>query len=369
MWRLPDTAARRFPLVARPRPACLPLHQRIQALTRLADVAAERGDPSIASTVLNRAALIASDIGDDTAAGAMCHQHAAAYLHAAPLPADAAIRALEPVVNLARLQLRADRADQGRQYLLTLFDAVARAAPADIEGIAVPADLVADTTDRHPVRAWLWAVLLADGTRALTTVGRWTEALTHVQTHHGVGQRMLDGRQVAVLAALTGGDSLRASALLAETTSEEPWEEAVVGCLALLCRRVSGQPWRRALQDRAATYLGRPAEDGTAVFDTRLGLVLLDVAASDSGPIARRLVTELHRRTMKAADGYAAREALAHPLFITLATDRQVRDCRALVHACSLGSGTFPTGLDGRLWAALHSSDHVIRRSVGRQVS
>ncbi|MGW3073683.1 hypothetical protein [Kitasatospora sp. NPDC001132] len=369
MWRLPDTIAQRFPLVARPRPACLPLLQRVQALTQLANAAAEQGDPSTASTVFNRAALVASDIGDAATARAMCRRHAAAYLHAAPLPASAAIRALEPLVNLARLQLRAGQADQGRQHLLALFDAVSSAAPTEVEGIAVPADLVADAADRHTVRAWLWTVVLADGTRALTAVGRWAEALTHVQTHHGIGQRMLDGRQVAVLAALTSGNSLHASTLLAEATPEEPWEEAVAECLVLLCRRVSGQPWRRALQGLATTYLERPDEDGMALFDTRLGLVLLDVAASDNDPIARQVVTELHRRTMKATDGYAAREALAHPLFTALTTDRQTQDCRALLRACSLGAGTLPTDLGYHLTAALHTSDRVIRRSVGRQVS
>ncbi|MGA5823586.1 hypothetical protein ACPC54_37685 [Kitasatospora sp. NPDC094028] len=368
MWKLPDTTAQRFPLVARPRPACLPLLQRVQTLTRLANAAAEQSDPSTASTVFNRAALVASDTGDAATASAMCRRHATAYLHAAPLPASTAIRALEPLVNLARLQLRAGRADQGRQYLLALFDAVADAAPAEVEGIAVPADLVADAADRHTVRAWLWTVVLADGTRALTAAGRWTEALTHVQTHHGIGQRMLDGRQVAILAALTSGYGLQARTLLAEATPEEPWEEAVSGCLALLCRRVSGQPWRRALQDLAASYLERPVEDGMAVFDTRLGLVLLDMAASDNDPVARQLVTELHRRTMKATDGYAAREALSHPTFTALATDHQAQDCRDLLHVCSLGAGTLPTDLGDHLTAALHTSDRVIRRSVGRPI-
>ncbi|MFJ7277942.1 hypothetical protein [Kitasatospora sp. NPDC098663] len=323
----------------------------------------------MASTVYNQAALIASDIGDPTTARAMCRRHAAAYLHAAPLPAQAAIRALEPLVNLARLQLRAGQADQGRQHLLTLFDAVTAAEPADIEGITVPADLVADPDDRHTIRSWLWTVLLADGTRAMTAAGRWTQALTHVQTHRGIGQRMLDGRQVAVLTALTDGNSVQASELLAETRPEEPWEEAVAECLALLCRRVSGQPWCLALKGLAATYTERPIEDGMAVFDTRLGLVLLDVTASDNDPVARQVVTELHRRTMKATDGYAAREALGHPMFTALATDRQAHDCRGLLGACSLGAGTIPTDLGDRITAALHASDRVIRRSIGQQAS
>ncbi|WP_380277502.1 hypothetical protein [Kitasatospora purpeofusca] len=339
------------------------------ALTELARTAAEREDPSAASTVYNQAALIASDIGDPATARAMCRRHAAAYLHAVPLPAPAAIRALEPLVNLARLRLRAGQADQGRQHLLALFDAVTDAKPADIEGITVPADLVADRADRHTVRSWLWTVLLADGTRALTAAGRWTEAHAHVQAHHGIGQRMLDGRQVAVLAALTSGDIFQTSELLAETVPEEPWEEAVTECLALLCRRVSGQPWRRVLRDLATTYLERPVEDGMAVFDTRMGLVLLDIAASGDAPVARQTVTELHRRTTKTTDGYAARETLAHPLFTALATAQQAQDFQAILHACSLGVGALPADLDDHLMAALHTSDRVIRHSIGQWVS
>ncbi|MGW4982617.1 hypothetical protein ACWERA_41695, partial [Streptomyces mirabilis] len=121
MWKLPDAAAQRFPLIARPRPACLPLAQRVHALAELADIAANTGDPSVASTVYNQAALIASDVGALGLARKMCHQHAAAYLHATPLPGTTAIRALEPLVNLARLQFRAGQHDDGRQRLLTLF--------------------------------------------------------------------------------------------------------------------------------------------------------------------------------------------------------------------------------------------------------
>ncbi|AXI79783.1 hypothetical protein [Peterkaempfera bronchialis] len=366
MWKLHDSIAQRFPLVARPRPTCLPLPQRVHALAELADDAGKQGDPGLASTVYNQAALVASDVGVPATARAMCHQHAAAYLHAAPLPSSAAIRALEPLVNLARLQLRAGQTDDGRQRLLELFDAVTTGSAIRVEGITVPADLVANAADRHDVRSWLWSVLLADGTRALTTAGRWGEALAHIETHRGVGQRMLDGRQVAVLAALTSGNTLEAGSLLAHAVPGEAWEEAVTGCLTVLCRRVSGQPWRRSLRDLVTTYLERPDRDDTAVFDTRLGLAVLDVVGSGKDPVARLVVTELHRRTIKTTDGYAAREVLSHPLFIALATDREARDCRALLHACSLEAGVLPTELGDQLTAALRTSDRVIRRSVAR---
>ncbi|MFJ9907898.1 hypothetical protein ACIRVK_34330 [Streptomyces sp. NPDC101152] len=366
MWKLPDAAAQRFPLIARPRPACLPLAQRVQALAELADIAAKTGDPSMASTVYNQAALIASDVGASGLARTMCQQHAAVYLHATPLPGPIAIRALEPLVNLARLQIRAGQHDDGRQRLLTLFDAVNTESPAQVEEIAIPADLTANAEDRQEVRTWLWRVLLADGTRALTAAGRWTEALAHVEAHRGVGQRMFDGRQVAVLAALATGNSVNANDQLAATESGEPWENAVRDCLTILCRQAAGLPWRDRLQNLVATYLERPDEDGMTVFNTRFGLAVLDVLASPEDQVARVVVAELYRRTIKASDGYAAREILAHPLFTAVAADREAQDCRALLHACALGAGSLPIELHDQLAKALRTCDHTIRKDVAR---
>ncbi|MBT2489125.1 hypothetical protein J7E96_11445 [Streptomyces sp. ISL-96] len=358
------TTAQRFPLVARFRPACLPLPKRVRALVDLADTAMAETDQGVASSVYNQAALIASDLGLPDLAREMCHEHAAAYLHACPLPAMSAIRGLEPVVNLARLQIRGGHADVGRQRLLDLYAAVGAGTPARFEGVAIPADLSATDKDRYEVVAWLWRVLLADGTRALTTGGRWSEALAHIETHRGVGRRMLDGRQVAVLASLAAGDTTHASALLADTMPGEPWEQTVTACLTALWRRDAGQPVDGRLADMAATYLEREAEPGMTVFDIRLGLTVLDVVGSADLPAAHRIVEDLHRRATEAEDGYAARENLANSLFIGLATNRQEQDCRALVRACALGAETLPDQMQGVLSAALRAADSVIRKSL-----
>ncbi|WP_328339840.1 hypothetical protein [Streptomyces violaceus] len=358
--------AQRFPLVARFRPACLPLRERVRGLVELADTAVKKSDQGLASAVYNQAALIASDLGLPDLAREMCYQHAAAYLHACPLPGMSAIRGLEPVVNLARLQIRAGHADEGRQRLLNLYKAVETGAIARFEGVTVPADLTATGEDRQEVRAWLWRVLLADGTRTLTTEGRWAEALAHIEAHHGIGKRMLDGRQVAALAALVANDTAGVAGLLADTMPGDPWEQAVTACLTVLYRRDAGQPIDGHLADLVTAYLGRKTEPGMTVFDTRLGLTVLDAIGSAEAPAAHRIVEDLHRRTTDAEDGYAARENLAHPLFTEIATDRQVQDCRALVHACALGAGILPDELRGELTAALRASDSVIRESVVR---
>ncbi|WP_155059335.1 hypothetical protein [Streptomyces blattellae] len=358
--------AQRFPLIARFRPACLPLPKRVRALVDLADTAVKQADQGLASAVYNQAALIASDLDLPDLAREMCHQHAAAYLHACPLPGMSAIRGLEPVVNLARLQIRAGHADEGRQRLLDLYKAVEAGTAARFEGVTVPADLTATGEDRQEVRSWLWRVLLADGTRTLTTEGRWAEALAHIEAHHGIGKRMLDGRQVAVLAALAAGDTAWAVVLLADTMPGDPWEQAVTACLTVLCRRDAGQPIDGHLADLVTAYLGRKTEPGMTVFDTRLGLTVLDTIGSAEPLAAHRIVEDLHRRTADAEDGKAARENLAHPLFTEIATDRQAQDCRALVHTCALGAGILPDEQRGELTAALRASDSVIRESLAR---
>lgn len=78
------STARRFPLVARFRPACLPLHARVRALVELAAKAVKQGDQGVASSVFNQAALVASDIDLPDLARTMCHRHAEAYLPACP---------------------------------------------------------------------------------------------------------------------------------------------------------------------------------------------------------------------------------------------------------------------------------------------
>ncbi|MCQ4084382.1 hypothetical protein NGB36_28325 [Streptomyces sp. RB6PN25] len=356
--------AQRFPLVARFRPACLPLPERVGALVDLADTATRKADQGLASAVFNQAALIASDVGVPDLAREMCHQHAAAYLHACPLPGMSVIRALEPVVNLARLQIRAGRADDGRQRLLALYEAVDQGTAAQFEDVTVPADLTASPEDRHEVRAWLWRVLLADGTRTFTIAGRWNEALAHIEAHRGVGKRMLDGRQVAVLSTLTTGDTAGAAALLADTAPGDPWEQAVTACLTALCRRDAGQLTDAHVNDLVNTFHEWKAERGMTVFDIRLGLTTLDVIGIADNPAAHRIVEDLVRRTTEARDGYVAREILAHPLCSALITGQQTHDCSDLIRTCALGSRSLPPRLQNDLTIALRTSDKVVRESL-----
>src|SRR5699024_9495644 len=99
---------RRFPLVARRRPSCPPLQDRVSDLELRAHAA---DDPVKTTAVLNLAALLASDAGEHALARTWCHTHARTWLSRLPGTGKEAIHALEPVVNLARLHLRAGRGD------------------------------------------------------------------------------------------------------------------------------------------------------------------------------------------------------------------------------------------------------------------
>jgi ATP/maltotriose-dependent transcriptional regulator MalT len=107
--------------------------------------------------------------------------------------------ALEPIVNLARLHIRTGDGDTAFYLIDTLCQAITDRVDTVIDGIAVPAATLTDTDDQHrDMRQWLWTVHLADGTRALTSTGRWPDAEAHLRRRNDIGHRMFDGRQVWV---------------------------------------------------------------------------------------------------------------------------------------------------------------------------
>lgn len=351
--------AQRFPLVARIRPACLPLEARLAKLSELAGAGTRQDDPGLASTVFNQAALLASDLALPGLARELCHRHADLYLRLGPLPAMSAIRALEPIVNLARLHIRAGRGSEGHQLLLSLYDAIATGTSTVLDGVTVPARLTETDAQRAEVRAWLWRVVLADGTRALTCSGRWEEALRHLNNHRGVGNRILDGRQVAVLARATTGDLDGALALLADTEPGDPWENAVTAVLTALCTP-GGQQEAAAALDHCQRLETGP---GLAVFTTRLILTAIDAAGWTTNETARNLAQSLIIRSSESDDGYAARDLLARAAYTDLLTRAQVSSLRAVVRACALGDGHLPAVGRAQLEEALTEAARVLEKA------
>src|ERR1700683_1931799 len=131
--------ARRFPLIARPRPACTPMPQQIASVKAAASEAALNGDVGAASAVFNLAALLASDCGMPGLARQWCRQLAKATL----TNCRDGRYALEPVVNIARLHIRAGDGLQAWTLLEKLLQAATDRASITIDGIDIP---VADLT-------------------------------------------------------------------------------------------------------------------------------------------------------------------------------------------------------------------------------
>ncbi|SCF48741.1 hypothetical protein GA0070216_12837 [Micromonospora matsumotoense] len=326
--------ARRFPLIARPRPACTPLAQRIHDLQERAALAQERHDAASATAVFNLAALLASDCGVPSLARTWCHRLAIAAIGHDHDPQHA----LEPIVNLARLSIRAGDGVAAWKLLETLFQAIDTRTDTVIDGIAIPAARLTQTPATYTkARTWLWTVLLGTGAHALAAAGLWDEASHRLKRYKGVGARMLDGRQITVVSHLVAGRYDQALATLSATRPGEPWEQAITTCLYLHVPA-------RGAADRVTAALSAyqalgPAGREQVVFRTRLGLTLVD-ALDASQPQREQLAVKLTHDA--AADGYAARELLAHPLCMSIAYDRVAGQLTRLVSDCGLDLRVMP---------------------------
>ncbi|MGW8552838.1 hypothetical protein [Streptomyces tubercidicus] len=358
--------ARRFPLVARPRPACAPLADRIREISALARSAERDGKVNSATVALNKAALIASDCGMPDLARALCWRHTEVFLRAQPLGAQEARYALEPLVNLARLRIR--DGDGGGAYLLldTLNTAVRAKSAAEVDGRTVSFQhLTNSTADHQQVCQWLWTVLLGDATRALVAAGQWDRARSHSEQHHGVGQRLFDGRQVEVLVRCLSGQPTAALKYLNKSTLTTDWERPVAACLAVLCLTAAGESPAGPTEAMVKTYLALDTAPELAVFRSRVGLAVLDLSPHSQQPEALRRLT---REATTYGDGYVARDVLAHPVCREQMDQNDLRSLSTTVASAGLGQGTIPVPLKQDLLDAVAVSSGVTERHLARRL-
>lgn len=357
-----------FPLVVRPRPPGLPLEARIAELTGLAARPAEgtcHDRMSRAAEVLNKAALIASDCGVPAIARALCHRQHELFDQARPLPAWAAKLALQPLLNIPRQLIREGHGQDAYAVLETLYHAARERTTAVIDGRPVDLSMVTCAPDdRKTVCTLIWAVLLADGTRALALAGRWREAADHTAEHRGVGRRLLDGRQAHILALVQDGQADKAAVMVEQSTIAEPWEHAVQGLLRVMCLRAAGtgSGHHVATMLAAARALTQEQDRSTAVMRTRTGMIALDLAGTSDDPQSRPLRAALI--TTAAGDAYVARDVLAHHQIRQDLTTGQRRDLQDLVRASGLGTGTIPERLHERLMTAVDCAETTLKKEL-----
>ncbi len=324
---LNDRLTEWFPLLPRPRPAARALTERVDEVARLSHAAAHGPDDErlvTAAEALNKAALILSDCGLADRAHQLCWRQFGLFYDHRPLASKAAKLALQPVVNVGRLHIRSGLADRAHQLFTDAFHAVRTSTPTVIDGHDVDlSELIDDNAAaRRELVQFLWTVLLADGTRALTRAGRWAEALAQLEQHKGIGIRMLDGRQVAIITRILAGAYDEANDLLDASITPELWERAVAAYLTTLCLTHAGHYPRSAAATMVDRYIDLVQEGTPPVFACRLGLSVLDLAEATSQAIIAREIT---RQAITSADAYAAHDVLTHPTCVhdITAADRE----------------------------------------------
>ena len=220
--------------------------------------------------------------------------------------------------------------------------------------------LMSHEDDHREIIQWLWSILLADGTRALARAGRWADARRHAEQHKGIGRRLLDGRQVGILAHCMARDYDMARGVLAGTSALTPWEEAVAACLTALCLTAAGCPAGASITTMMDTCLALEPAREHAVFQVRLGLCVLDLA--NGAKLAPQVAGAVVRDALEAADAYAALDAVTHQTCLSHAPPDAFRALTEVMQASGLGRGTIP----GDVLDNLMESVRVSEASMGR---
>jgi hypothetical protein len=338
--------AGRIPLVRRTKAPALPLDERIDHLTGLtiAPAGASHHDRlARACGVLNYAALIASDVGLPDLASDLCWRQHQIFADARRLSGPIAVMSLMPLVNLSRLLTRDGDGDAAYDLLVRLNHAARQQNKTEIDGRTIDLSPLTGTDEDHrTVCQELYVTLLVDGARALARIGRWTEAANTMAHHNGIGNRLLDGRQIKIMALMEQGQHQQARDLIDTTEPTEPWETHIAQLLRAHCHTAQAPLPQADLDhawDAAAALLADP-EPSTAVFQTRAGLSALELNADgrQSSALAEALADAAR------LDAYAAREMLHHPLARPVLSTEQASALRSAVQAAGLGASALSAG-------------------------
>lgn len=361
---LDELTARRFPLVPRRKPACAPLTDRIRRVHQQAERASRHTDTSLlhAAEAHNLAALILSDCAMPTHARALCWRQFNVFASHGPYDQTTAKLALQPLINIGRLDTRAGDSTAAYQLHQAMLQAAKTRTTTTIDGRHLDlAHIVRPGDDHTEIVQWLWTVLLADGLRALCRAGRWSEAHTQAERHHGIGERLLDGRQIAILSHSAAGDHTTALHLLHTTTTETAWERAVAACLTVLCLRRAGQQTSATAETMSEAYLQLQPDPQHTAFNIRLGLTAASLATDTD--TARLIIRKAAQLAADSADAYAAQEILSLTDQSPVA-EPTIGVLRDAVRHASLGTAV-PAPLLDDLLNAVKASEQQLLRALG----
>ncbi|WP_055483753.1 hypothetical protein [Sphaerimonospora mesophila] len=363
-----NAAVRRFPLLGRPRPACLSLPERITEIAEIAHTAECQGSEGMAEAAhaLNKAALLASDCGMADYARDLCWRHIDVYRTAgAPLTVLQARYMLEPVINLARLQIRADAGQQALRLLGAVYQAVTAGTDLLVDGRTLPlTNLIGTRQEHHKLREWVWLQYLGDGIRALTLASRWDDAVAHATAHKGIGLHLMEGRQAAIIAPLLHGELPLARAVLADSTPTQPWERQVASCLNVMCADPNSASAGQGIAAAIQCFAEHTPMVGYAVFRVRLGLTVATLASATEPNAAAHVLAQVAAEAIEAGDGYAARDVLGYRSTLTGLTGEHREALSVLVSGSGLGSRTLPEPLLDSLENSVKVAEEALAAST-----
>ena len=336
--------AERIPLVRRPKPLGLPLETRIAELTVVTDWPAgadHQQQVARASGVINVAALIASDIGLTDLAEDLCWRLHTIFTEPQDVIPDVAVMALMPLTNIARLLIREGQPTEAYELLQRLYYAARHREVTTIRGHDVDLSAWTRTHEHHRrICTELWSTVLIDGARALARAGYWTRAAETIAAHRGIGNRLLDGRQIKIMSLLEQDLHPQATALIDSTEPTEAWEAAVGELLRLSCTQAEPSVPHDELRSAVDTTLAlmNDTEPSTAAFRVRLGLTALGLV----GDRSITAITQLRRVVIATAlsDAYAARDALRNQALRAHLTTEEEHELTAVIASSGLGRRT-----------------------------
>lgn len=361
--RLNDLVEQRFPLLPRSKPVCRSLSDRLDRVRHQADRASQHTDNVLlhAAEAHNLAALIVSDCAMPALARDLCWRQFDLFATHGPYDQATAKLALQPVVNLARLHTRDGHGNTAYQLHEALFHAAQTRTAASIDDRIISLGTIIHSGDDHSeIVRWLWTILLADGLRALCRSGRWSEALHRAEQHNGVGHRLFDGRQVAIIAHCADHHHAEAIRLTEASATPTAWEEAVAACLKVLCLTWADQPTHSATTTMIDAYLALDPVPEHAAFHVRLGLSVADLAhhTHDTQPVIRMI----EHSALDSADAYAARDARTHRTPSSL-TDTAAHNLDQTIRSAGLGT-TMPPRLLDNLMQSVQKSETALARAL-----
>ena len=309
-----SAAIRRFPLLGRPRPDCPALPLRLKEVAQAADAAVHKLEHGMhdAAHALNKAALIASDAGMADLAKHLCWQHIDAYRRIdRPLTILEARYMLEPVLNLARLQIRADQGTPALSLLEAMHQAISHRTDLTIGDHVLPtANLTGEQSEGRKLREWVWLQLIGEGIRALALANRWADAAEHARTHNGIGAHLMEGRQAIIVAALVEDIPAVSCKLLTETVLTQPWEQQVAACLHLMVSPRASTLMPQHLANALRRFAASDTATNYASYRARLGLTLAILANATQPELAVKVLGRVAKHAIDSGDGYAARDVL-----------------------------------------------------------